>query len=94
MPEPQEEIVGAMGIVDKIQLMVQWAPMLGKLELVAAAKTPQDKALAIVAALKVAADKTATAKDNDVLDYVEKILRTPEGAALVNWFSKVSQEIT
>lgn len=87
MPEPQEELAGSMGIVEKIRLMAAW-------NAVTTAKTPVDKALALVAALRLSADKTATAKDNDILDYFEKILRTPEGAALVNWFSKVSQEIT
>ena len=86
MPEPQEEIVGAMGIVEKIRLAAAW-------NAVASAKTPIDKALAFVAALRLSADKTETTKDNAVLDHLEKILRTPEGAAIVNWFAKVSGEI-
>lgn len=84
---------GALSIVGKIQLLAQWAPLLAKLEAVATAKTPQEKAVAIIAALKLAADKTATDKDNNVLDLIENVLKTPEGVALVNWFALVAGEI-
>ena len=82
-----EETAGSMRIVDKLRLAAAW-------NAVTTAKTPVDKALAFVAALRLSADKTTTTKDNAVLDHVEKILRTPEGAAIVNWFAKVSGEIT
>lgn len=84
---------GSLSIVGKIQLLAQWAPLLAKLEAVAAAKTPQEKAIAIIAALKLAADKTATDKDDNVLDLIEDVLKTPEGVALVNWFALVAGEI-
>jgi hypothetical protein len=41
----------------------------------------------------MAADKTATDKDNNVLDLIENVLKTPEGVALVNWFALVAGEI-
>jgi hypothetical protein len=84
---------GSLSIVGKIALLAQWAPLLAKLEAVAVAKTPQEKAVALVAALKLAADKTKTDKDNNVLDLIENVLKTPEGIALVNWFAIVAGEI-
>ena len=96
MDEVSEEQFGAYGglsILGKIQLLAQWAPLLAKLEAVATAKTPAEKAVAIIAALRLAADKTATEKDNNVLDLIENVLKTPEGLALVNWFALVAQEI-
>jgi len=57
---------GGLSIVGKIALLAQWAPMLAKLEAVAVAKTPTEKAVAIIAALRMAADSTTTSKDNDV----------------------------
>jgi hypothetical protein len=84
---------GSLSIVGKIALLAQWAPLLAKLEAVAVAKTPQEKAVALVAALKLAADKTTTDKDNNVLDLIENVLKTPEGIALVNWFAIVAGEI-
>jgi hypothetical protein len=96
MDEVSEEQFGAYGglsLVGKIALLAQWAPLLAKLEAVATAKTPAEKAVAIIAALRLAADKTATDKDNNVLDLIENVLKTPEGLALVNWFALVAQEI-
>lgn len=97
MAESDEQFGAAFGglsIVEKAKLLVEWAPMLAKLEAVAVAKTPADKALAVVAAMRLIADKTATAKDNNVLDHVEAILKTPEGQALIGWFAFVAKEIT
>jgi hypothetical protein len=88
------EVYGSLSIVDKVKLLAAWAPMLAKLEAVAVAKTPQDKAIALVAALRLAADHTTTVKDNNVLDHVEALLKTPEGKALVEWFAVVAKEIT
>jgi hypothetical protein len=87
------QMYGGLSIVGKIQLLAQWAPLLAKLEAVATAKTPAEKAVAIIAALRLAADKTTTEKDNNVLDLIENVLETPEGLALVNWFALVAQEI-
>lgn len=92
MDESSEQF-GSLSIVTKIALLAQWAPLLAKLEAVAVAKTPQEKAIALIAALKLAADKTATDKDNNVLDLIENVLKTPEGVALVNWFAIVAGEI-
>ena len=85
---------GSLSIIDKVKLLAAWAPMLAKLEAVAVAKTPQEKAIALVAALRLCADQTKTSKDNNVLDRVEAILKTPEGQALIEWFTKVAGEIT
>jgi hypothetical protein len=87
------EPYAGLSIVGKIALLAQWAPMLAKLEAVAVAKTPTERAVAIIAALRMAADNTATKKDNDVLGLIENVIKTPEGLALVNWFALVAQEI-
>jgi len=87
------EVYGGLSIVGKIALLAQWAPLLAKLEAVAVAKTPAEKAGAIIAALRLAADKTPTTKDNDILALFEAAIKTPEGIAIVNWFALVAQEI-
>jgi hypothetical protein len=88
--EEQFGAYGGLSLVGKIALLAQWAPLLAKLEAVATATTPQGRSLALVAALRLAADKTATDKDNDVLTLIENVLKTPEGLALVNWFATVA----
>jgi hypothetical protein len=87
----ESELYGGMSIVDRINLLAKWAPLLAKLEAIATAGTPHDRAIAIVSALRVAADQTGTPIDNTVLDHVEKILRTPEGAALIDWFATIAR---
>lgn len=96
MSESDEQfgaMYGGLSIVDKVRLLAAWAPLLAKLEAVAVAKTPAEKALALIAALKLAADSTATQKDDNVLDLLEAVIKTPEGLALVNWFALVAGEI-
>jgi hypothetical protein len=88
----QESNYGS-SIVDKAKLFMAYAPLLAKLEVVAAAKTPHEKAIALIDALRVPADQTTTAKDNDILDHIDKILRTPEGMALIDWFVAFAQEV-
>jgi hypothetical protein len=78
-----EELYGS-SIMDKINLIATWAPLLAKLEAITIAKTPQDKALAVIDALRLAADKTLTDKDNKFLDAVASVLKTQEGAALAS----------
>jgi hypothetical protein len=85
---------GSLSIIDKVKLLAAWAPMLAKLEAVAVAKTPQEKAIALVAALRLCADQTKTSKDDNVLDLLEANLKTPEGQALVEWLARVAKEIT
>jgi hypothetical protein len=89
----ENEMVCGSSIVDKARLLMEWAPLLAQLELVAIAKTPQEKAVAIIGALRIAANKTTTEKDNNVLDRAEAILKTPEGAALVDWFIMFAKEV-
>lgn len=93
MPDEIYGDYGSLSLVGRINLLVQWAPLLAKLEAVATAKTPAEKALAIVDALKLAANKTQTTKDDNVLELIEAVLKTPEGLALVNWFALVAGEI-
>jgi hypothetical protein len=88
-----DEVFGGMSVVDRLKLISEWLPILARLEAVASAKTPHDRLLAVVALLRVPADKTNTAIDNKVLDHFERILRTPEGAALVDWFAAIAGDI-
>jgi len=87
------QVYGSMSIVDKVKLLAEWAPLLAQLEAVAVAVGPQDKALAIVAALRIAANKTATVKDNAVLGRVEAFLKTPEGKAIAELIAVIVKDI-
>lgn len=84
--ENNEELYGAgMPIFEKLKLLAEWAPLLGRLQSVMDAKTPYDQATSIVKTLQWAAGKSATAFDDEALFHLEAVLKTPEGQAFFNW---------
>ena len=88
MPDgmPEEELYGAgLPLLDKLKLLAEWAPLLGRLQSVLDAKDEHEKALAIVKALQWAAGKSGTEVDDEALDHIEAVLKTPEGKAAFDW---------
>lgn len=82
----EEQQYGGLPSMSKIAALLEWMPLLTHLEAIAEAKTQKDRAMAIIAALRVAANKTNTQIDNDVLDRAQEILSTPDGEALLRVF--------
>lgn len=86
---PENDVFGAAGsslsTLQKVRLLVEWAPLLALLEAVVKAPGNQDKALALVTALRWLSKKTLTETDDKALDHLESLLKTPEGAAIVNF---------
>lgn len=82
-----EEVYGASGmpILDKLKLLAEWAPLIGRLQVVLDAQSPLDRATGIVKALQWAAGKSNTTLDDEALYHLEAVLKTPEGQALFNW---------
>lgn len=83
---PEEELYGAgIPLLDKLKLLAEWAPLLGRLQSVMDAQTEHEKALAIVKCLQWAAGKSGTEIDDEALDHIEAVLKTPEGKAAFDW---------
>jgi hypothetical protein len=80
-----EEFGAGLPWVDKIQLAVEWAPVITRLQAIADAKTPEERALACVKALEWLAGKTTTTVDDEALEHLEAVLKSPEGAAFFDW---------
>ena len=89
----EEEIYGAgLPIFEKLKLLAEWAPLIGRLQSVMDAKTPYDQATAVVKTLQWAAGKSSTSLDDEALFHLEAVLKTPEGQAFFNWVvGKVTQ---
>jgi hypothetical protein len=89
MPDgmPDEEVYGAsLPIFDKLKLLAEWAPLIGRLQGVLNADTPHEQALAIVKTLQWAAGKSAaTAIDDEAVAHLDAVLRSPEGKAFFDW---------
>lgn len=82
----EENDYGAgLPLFDKLQLLAEWAPVIGRLQAVMDAKSPQDRAKAIIKALQWAAGKSATTVDDEALFHLEAVLKSPEGAAFFDW---------
>jgi hypothetical protein len=88
----EEEVYGAgMPIFEKLKLLAEWAPLIGRLQGVATAETPYDQSLAVVKTLQWAAGKSGTVVDDEAISHLEAVLRTPEGKAFFQW---VVQRVT
>jgi hypothetical protein len=80
------ELYGAnMPLLDKLKLFAEWAPLIGRLQVIMDAATPHERAVAICEALKWAAGKSSTHLDDEALDHIEAVLKTPEGQAAFDW---------
>ena len=91
MEERPEDLYGAsLPILDKLKLLAEWAPLLGRVQVIMDAQTPYDQALAVVKALQWAAGKSDVDVDDEALFHLEALLKTPEGQAFFQWIvSKV-----
>lgn len=84
--DANDDLYGAnLPILDKLKLLAEWAPLLGRLQGVIDASTPHDQALAVVKTLQWAAGKSPTELDDEALYHLEAVLKTPEGQAFFNW---------
>ena len=79
---------GAMPLLDRVRLLVEWAPLLGQLQAIGSATDPHERAVAIVKALQWAAGKTGTEVDDEALEHLEAVLKTAEGKAAFEWAVK------
>jgi hypothetical protein len=84
--ENEDELYGAgMPIFEKLKLLAEWAPLLGRLQSVMDAQTPHEQSVAVVKALQWAAGKSGTSMDDEALFHLEAVLKSPEGAAFFKW---------
>ncbi len=84
--ENEEELYGAgFPLLEKLKLLAEWAPLLARLQAVGDAKTPHERAVAVVKTLQWAAGKSATEVDDEALGHFEAVLKTPEGTAFFDW---------
>jgi hypothetical protein len=84
--ENEEDLYGAgMPILEKLKLLAEWAPLIGRLQAVMDASTPEERALAIVKTLQWAAGKSATEIDDEALFHLEAVLKSEEGKAFFGW---------
>ena len=88
----EENYGDGLSFLAKIKLLTEWAPLIARVQVVLEAKTPHERAAAIVDALQWAAGKSNTELDDEALFHIEAILMSPEGKAAFDWVvQKVNQ---
>lgn len=83
--EQIDEFGAGLGLLDKLRLMTEWAPLVGRLQTITSAKSAHERAIAIVSAAQWAAGKSPTTIDDEALAHVEAVLKTDEGKAAFDW---------
>lgn len=83
--EKVESYGSNLSLFEKLKLLAEWSPLLGKLQAVITATDPHEQALAVVSALEWAAGKTGTAIDDEALEHIEAILRSEAGKKGFEW---------
>lgn len=73
------EFAVSMSWLDKLRLLAEVGPLLGHLQGAFLQSDPHKQALALVDAAQWAAGRTDNKIDDEALEHVEAILRTPEG---------------
>jgi hypothetical protein len=79
------EYGAGLPLFEKLQLLAEWAPLIGRLQAVTEAKTPRDRAVAIIKGLQWAAGKSSSTLDDEALFHLEAVLKSPEGQAFFDW---------
>lgn len=86
MSEP-EEFGAGLPLLEKLKLLAEWGPLLGRVQEVLSADDPHERAIAGVKLLQWAAGKSGTDIDDEALKHLEAVLRTKEAQEAVAWFA-------
>jgi hypothetical protein len=91
MNDPNDIYGANLSILEKLKMLAEWAPLIGRVQAIASASTPHEQALAVVSAVQWAAGKSGTDIDDEALFHLEAVLRSAEGKAFFDWIiSKVN----
>lgn len=72
-------------IWEQIKLLNEWAPLLGFGQRFVSEPDAHKRAVVVADAMEWLASKTKTTVDDQLVQLVEAIVRTPQGEALVRW---------
>lgn len=79
---------------EKIRQLVEWAPALSLLSLISAAQTASERVDGALKLMRFVATKTATPIDDDLLERIEAVLKSPAGQELVEYIVTLATAIS
>jgi hypothetical protein len=74
-----------MSLWEKIRLLQEWSPAATYIQLFLAEDDPHRKSLVVADAFEWVASKTQTDLDDEFVEHVAAVLRSPEGESLLRW---------
>jgi hypothetical protein len=74
--------------MQKLRLLVEYAPLLLRLKKVTSATTPDGRAGAVGDLLRWVSGRSETKADDEATKHVEAILNTPAGSSALDWLLK------
>lgn len=78
---------GAFPTLETLKALAEWAPVISAFQAVLSADTPREKAASFMKLAIKLAGKTRTHVDDEALEHLEATLKTPEGAAFIDWLA-------
>ena len=80
-----EKFGAGLSTLEKLKLLSDWGPLLLRLQQVMSAPDAHARAVAFLDTCLWAAGKSATHMDDEALEHLEAILKSPEGTAFFDW---------
>lgn len=84
---PHDEVPNYEGfpIWDQIKLLTEWSPLLSFGQRIVAEPDHYKQSLIVADALEWLAAKTKSPMDDDLVNLLDAVVRTPQGEALIRW---------
>lgn len=79
------ESIDDLSAMQKLRLLVEYAPLLLRLKRVTSAATPEARAAAVSDLLRWVSGKSKTTADDEATAHIAAILNTPAGSAGLDW---------
>ena len=74
-----------LSIWDKIRIIQEWSPIATYIQAFLSAKDVNDKAIVVSDAAEWLSSKTQTKFDDELVDHVASILKSPQGEDFLRW---------
>jgi len=75
-------------MVEKIRMLIEFMPIVNGVMLVVNASPGRPRVHAALDVLDLLADMSDTSVDDELIQHIDAVLRTPEGSDLIDWASE------
>ena len=80
-------------MVEKLRMIIEFMPIINGVMLVVNASPGRPRVHAALDVLDLLADMSDTSLDDEMIQHIDAVLRTPEGSNLIDWASERVQKL-